>query len=489
MALNLVGRPLGDLFGPLDHHQVAPAGWLVVEKSAVLLLGDGELALRLVPFVSSLVALPLFVMLARRVLTGPAVPLAVGLFALGIPFVFYGAQLKLYAGDVAAALALTVVALDARRDGMVRRRVVALGLTGAVLPWVSLAASFVLAGVGLSLFGLALCERDRRTLRALSLVGILWVASGLGALVLARSGLTEADHAYFQRFWAGAFWPWPPRDLEDWIWPIARVASVFGGGGLRYPLPGWFAVLGAVGVAALWRTRRVAALLLLSPVGVALAAAAAQLYPFATRVVLGLVPALLVCVAGGAEWLRTARRPAWRRVGAVAMVLTAALALHAILRYPPPYRPEHLKPVLAAVARERRPGDRMYVYYGGEKAFRYYATRFGFRDDEFVMGGCWRDAPRAYLRELDQFRGASRVWIVLTHARPELEEEQLIVGYLDRIGIRLAVYRWTPRPRDGRTAGAVGYLYGLSDPARLASASAATFPVPARSGEGLAWSC
>ena len=59
LALNIIERPLGHLLGPLDYRQVAPPGWLILEKAAVTLFGEGERALRLIPFLGGLLALPL----------------------------------------------------------------------------------------------------------------------------------------------------------------------------------------------------------------------------------------------------------------------------------------------------------------------------------------------------------------------------------------------------------------------------------------------
>ena len=86
MALNIVERPLARLLGPLDYRQVAPPGWLVLEKLAVLVFGEGEHALRLIPLLGSLAALPLGWHVARRVLPpGLGPPLALGLLATGSP--------------------------------------------------------------------------------------------------------------------------------------------------------------------------------------------------------------------------------------------------------------------------------------------------------------------------------------------------------------------------------------------------------------------
>jgi hypothetical protein len=492
MALNLVRRPLSGLVAPLDYHQVAPVGWLALEKGAIGLLGDSEPVLRLFPLLCSLASLPLFLRVARRTLTGRAVPLAVLLFALGIPLIFYAAQLKPYASDVLAAVVILLLALELRRLDLTAQRAWGLGLIGAVTVWLSHAAVFVLAGAGATCAVGALVAHGRQPGARpgrLAVTLALWAASTLGATLVATRSLSPAAATYLARFWDPSFWPLPPGSLADVVWPVARLTGVFGGGGFRYPVPGLFLILALVGVGALWRRSPAVALLVWTPVGLTFAASALHLYPFAPRVVLFLCPAFLVSVAAGAEFLRTLTGRGARGAGTALMAACAALAVFGLVRNPPPYMPEHLKPVLDFVTRERRPGDAVYVYYGGEKAFRYYASRYGFRDGDYVMGGCWRDDPRAYLRELDRFRGTPRLWVVLTHARPDLGEDALILGYLDRIGTRSAAYRASAHPRDQRINAAVGYLYDLSNPERLTAASAETFPARERGGSDEAWSC
>src|SRR5512145_1703935 len=112
LALNIVDRPLGRLLGPLDYRQMAPPGWLLLQKAAVTVLGGGEHALRLVPLLGGLAALPLTWLVARRVLRpglGPA--LALGLVATAVPLIFFAAQVKPYATDTAAALGLLALAI------------------------------------------------------------------------------------------------------------------------------------------------------------------------------------------------------------------------------------------------------------------------------------------------------------------------------------------------------------------------------------------
>ena len=60
-----------------------------------------------------------------------------------------------------------------------------------------------------------------------------------------------------------------------------------------------------MGVIALWRRSRSLALFLLSQFMLAIIAAVAQQYPLRGRLALWLLPAALLAVAAGAEWIRS----------------------------------------------------------------------------------------------------------------------------------------------------------------------------------------
>ncbi|MEJ7666692.1 MAG: glycosyltransferase family 39 protein [Hymenobacter sp.] len=109
---NLASRPAAQLLSqPLADAQVAPPLFLLLEKACLVGLGRSELALRLPALLAGLAALPLLWAVARRVLAAPLVPLALLTFAVGFTFIYYGAQVKQYAGDVAATLLVQWLAL------------------------------------------------------------------------------------------------------------------------------------------------------------------------------------------------------------------------------------------------------------------------------------------------------------------------------------------------------------------------------------------
>src|SRR5258708_34470851 len=85
LTLNLLSRSARELLKPLDYHQGAPLGFLMLEKGVISFLGTSEMALRLIPFLAGIVSLFLFTLVAKRFLTPMPVPAAVGMFAISGP--------------------------------------------------------------------------------------------------------------------------------------------------------------------------------------------------------------------------------------------------------------------------------------------------------------------------------------------------------------------------------------------------------------------
>ena len=146
--LNLSRRSPGELLGRLDYAQGAPLPFLEGEKLLMAGLGDAEWALRLIPLLCGLVALPLAYLVARRCLRPLEVPVAVGLVALAPPLIYYSAEAKQYSLDVAVALALWLGGLCVARARLTAARAGALTAAGAAALWLSDPAVFVVAGVG-----------------------------------------------------------------------------------------------------------------------------------------------------------------------------------------------------------------------------------------------------------------------------------------------------------------------------------------------------
>jgi hypothetical protein len=421
---------------PLD--QIAAPGFLAALKGSAAWLGTGERALRAFPFLCALASVPLFAALARRVQPAWTALLSLSVFALLPLLVSWSASVKQYSTDVAVSLAVMWTALRALEGGG-GRRTLAAAAVGAAAPWLSHPAAFTVAGCGAVLVAESLPRRGRAARPPLAAAAAVWALSAGAAAALARSLLTPETRDYMSRFWSPSL---PDAGTLAWL---------------------------ALGAVLLLRRGLPSAAVLLGPVAVTLLASAAHAYPFSGRAVLFLVPVFVVAAAEAvallAEALGAVRVPRPAAGAVLVLVLLAALA-HNL----PVYRREEMRPLMERLAGRLRAGDAIYVYYGAARGFRFYAPRAGIDASRASTGECHRGDTRAYLRELDAFRGDPRLWVVIAHPTTHLREAPAIRGYLERIGIL--------RERLAET-GASAELYDLSDPARLAAASADAYPVPA----------
>jgi hypothetical protein len=475
---NLVQRSATRLLmEPLGYDQVAPVGFMVAEKAISGALGESDLAFRFLLVPVGLAALVLFLWLAERLLEGYAVPFAVATFAIGAPFIRYSAEVKSYGIDVAAAVALSLIALRLRDPGSAAVRCVLGGIAGAILVWFSQPAVFVLAGISGALLLAWLRDRDPQTGRALLLAVPIWGIAAAAATLVAVHRITPATRSFMDQFWRyrNGFFPRPFRKPGDTFWLWDRVLELFADPMvLRYRWPALYGGLVILGLIVLWRRNRFGALVLLGPFAVGVLAAIAQQFPLKTRLALYLLPALILAVAQGAEWIRRHASGLHPAAGGVCMLALFAVPAWAFVETPPPYWVEDHKTALAFFREHRQPGDAVFVFSYEVEAVERYGPAYGLSSDDYQVGACSREDRRVFLRDVDRYRGRRRVWLLsgsvpsMSAARRSLEK------YLATIGVRKeSISIPSEKPLDPVSA----QVFDLSDPTRLAAASADVFPL------------
>lgn len=476
LARNILEVPLKVLLTqPLEHAQVAPRGFLLVERVIVRLFGGGEHALRLFPFLCSLAGLVLFRQLAQRSLTGLGVPFALALYAIGIPFLKYAAEVKQYGIDATVAIALTLIALELQQREVSRRTLLLAGLAGFGLSWFSQASVLAMGGLGLALVANWLLTRERRLWAAVTTTVPIWAVSSVMALLVGIFSMAPATRDYMYDFWRRGFLPLPLNAKSDLRWAVESALGFFTDVRLlNYPLPWLYVAAAAVGLVALWRSRRDVAILLGAPIAVTLLAAVAHQYPFRSRLLLFLVPGLLLLISSGAEWMRLAvgrLRPA---LGAVVMGLLLIPPVAVLSIAPPPYEVENYLPMLSYVQKHRQPGDVLFVLPPMREGMQFYGRRFGIEPSEVTVSICERVESRPYLRDVDRFRGKSRLWFLSWSGGTYGTPRAALHRYLGTIGVKRDSLRLKSM---GRASTDID-MYDLSDTTRLKAATAETFPAP-----------
>ena len=347
-----------------------------------------------------------------RVLCGWAVCLAIGLFAAGIPFIYFSSVVKQDSSDVAVALALLVATLHFRAATVARwRHAWLLGVGGMAACDAGVADRRVRDGrpgrsARYRCMGLG---RDWRAASRVAIVVGLWLIAALATAVNLYSAVPRLDREYFQWFWRDGFMPLPPRTFADVVWlpkeahVCVRRVCTRPGAYRRWPLLPVVACVRpgdarrAVHAVANERDERVAARWpagrgprLLRSVDLSLHRA--------TDGVHDALPAAGDGCRRRAHRVRPGRAAvsSWRR-GACDFRRRADLRARKGAAADPRAGSE-------AGARARRrgqqPGDQIYVYYGAALAFRHYAPREHLASD-VRYGGCHLADPRGYLRELD----------------------------------------------------------------------------------------
>jgi len=487
IARNVLDRDAADLLRPLDYGQVAPPGFLLGVKLSTEILGISEYGLRLVPLLAGIASIVLFCRIARTMLRPVASIVATLMFSAAAPLIYFSSNLKQYSSDVAATLVVVAVAQRLGVSRLTPRTAVGFALLAAVLLFFSEAVIFPLTVAGAVLCADAVISHRPDARRRFAVV-LFWAFAAAATLLHGFASMTPADSIYLHRFWAQGFVP--DDAAATWIWTTAK--GFFGppgpyafDGSLHYYWPALFVVLAAVGSVAMTLENPARGALLAGPGILTLVASAAHAYPFGRRVDLFLIPLLILLAVGGAS--RLGRLVTRRKIGEYLPVLLLPLAIPGLWQHPPPYKPEHLRPVMQYVADHWEPGDALWVYYGAGQAFEYYRRLIPIHGD-IRVGDCSRTDPRDYLRQIDVERGRARVWILMSHDFGSLRvsERRIILEYLDGIGKRLDQVH-APQG-DGSSMRTEAFLYDLSDRNRLDSLSAQRFPI--REGyPAQTWSC
>jgi hypothetical protein len=314
---NIEGKAIFDFSSYLLGDQLAPPGFLIIERTLVHVLGSSGYVTRFVPLVCGIGSLWLFRSLALRWFSGATALVGLILFAFSDDLVYYSSEVKQYSSDLLIALGLLVLASSMIGQIATGRKLATFGLLAVVSPWFSFPSVFIVAGCGMTILIDRAVRKDRNGLGWLLGIALCWAVSSALAYRVAASLLNPTTTMYV--FWNFAFLPVPPSSRSDLLklggillevfvnplnlLPLAPpqnlLPSVPPALGVLLPL-----VLLVLGTAALCRRDRDGFLILSLPIALALVAASLRKFPFHGRLILELVPALYLMIAEGTEWIR-----------------------------------------------------------------------------------------------------------------------------------------------------------------------------------------
>ncbi len=466
LALNIVNRSYSELTQPLDYDQVAPIGFLWIEKFLVNLLGNNEYSLRLFPLVAGIVSLFIFALIARRYLNNLGSIIAILLFSSISSLVYYSTEVKQYSTDILITLLLCYLLAPHKSKNYTTSQTIIKSLLVAICLWFSHPAIFVFAAMGLVELVTIILDKDTKYLKQ----RIIIYASGLSSFCLFYFGfLNQANNNQFLfDSWEDAF----PEHPLNIIWYLDALGKFFYKplgfeyyqfSGLEINLDVIAIALFLLGCFSYFHKNKITLYTLLFPLFTTLAAAGLHLYPFRSRVVLFLAPFFIIAIAEGISWIFTRKI---HRVIAffLACIITFTIAdpvVESSITFVQPKQKGEIKEVLNYIQQQKQPQDILYIYQRGIYQFLYYAERYGYQPGDYILGVDDLDnydgkklseaELQRYKQDLDNLRGNPRVWLLFSHVTRN-SEYQPIKTYLSSIGTELDKFE---------TQGAFVYLYNL----------------------------
>lgn len=302
MAISLDDRSYFGLFFPLEYGQIAPLGWMWLEKCMLDVFGPHEWALRLPAFVAGIASALLMFRLCFRLAPGAGGLLGFAIFAASYYPMRHGAELKPYAFDLLWALLLIFSALAFLAGTPRARAWIGLALAAWLGVWFSYPSLFVSAAVLTLLGWRALRARNFRSFTLLAWIGAVWAGSAAWMLIAysaphaaAASWLTE------MAMWTPSFPPASqPWKLPGWLLEMhAGYMSAYPTGGRNFGSSATLLLI-LIGIWT-WRPSQRGALLwlLLGALTFNLLAALWQKYPYGGSVRTSIFCAPAFCLLAG----------------------------------------------------------------------------------------------------------------------------------------------------------------------------------------------
>lgn len=436
LALKIKHFSYPELINPqnrMDQHaavrmQAAPLGFLIVEKCLVRLWGDHEFVFRLFPLFCGIASLILFSQLACKYLSPVPYLVALTIFAFAPGLIYFSSEVKPYSTDVLISIILLLIAECFSVSKFNKRQIMA-AIFAAGCVWFSFTAVFVLAAIALSITLTAIFERDWKKIPPVLLIMGIWAVSFIINYFTFLKHFAAAP--VFKGYWVNEFLLLPSLDLLG----ISRFITVLFArlGHLLYIPSTAAAIVLIVGTFSLYKEKRRRLGLLCMIMGLAIFASQLGRYPFAGRLILFLTPVLIILASASLEALtRRGNKIALLAILAVAAVFSGAWKTTASLILTPNTHESGIRPVLSKLQELKQPQDKLYIYYGGSNVFQYYKSRFGFKDEESILGISSRGYAEGYYADLQKLKGNERVWLLFFHVYDR--EDKIMISYVEQMG-------------------------------------------------------
>jgi hypothetical protein len=429
LALNIINRDFGGLLNPLDYKQVAPIGFLYIEKLMTIIVGKNEFALRLFPLFSHFASIILLYIVTMRLSKNRTISLlAVALFSIDFILIRYATEVKQYSSDVLISLIIVYSTISLSfRD---RRSIVIYSLVGAISIWFS-NASIVILAVSALYISYTNIYRDREYK-----IGVAFVIWGLSFIIYYYLFILDHPSSQFMKsYWKAAFLPTDPLSHNFYHFLYIKIESI-----LRYILriSGYWVIpwsITILGIVLLVKSRKIKIVYFaIMPIVIHLFLSSQKLYPFETRLLLYTSPLLIIFYA---KTLYYIYYHLLKKIKIPIYVLLIPLIIMIYNIYNKKNfggEIEDIKHGISYIDRNSGRDEDIYIYNMAQDAFKFYIDSKQFMlKNNIIFGSIHRNHNEMYDRELLALSG--KPWLLFSHVYRA--EERYMINLLRSRGAKI----------------------------------------------------
>ena len=443
LALNIVEKDIISLLRPLDFNQVAPIGFLLIEKIVSGLFGYSDWSLRVIPLVSYLISIYVFYLFSLKATKDQLIATVATAFYCSSYFVlYYSSEVKQYMTDSLLSLLTVFSVIRIVEDNSTKNSTFLL-LMGVLGVWFSNVSIIVLFPAGLYY----LHHTITVTRKYIQTFLILFAWSFSFAIYFFLFIHQHPTKEMMVEFWEfhGAFIHSNILSANFWIQLIdkfERYFSLLGFKKFSLAIIPFF----IVGVLTTYRLGKNYLFLMIFPLLLHLALAYLKLYPFQTRLTLYMIPFLIILSVTGivktVQYLKLDSSKFFMPIILIPIVLN--LVLLGLRGFP--IENEEIKRSMRFIDENITKGDCVYVYDGSLLAFTFYKKKYSnlseMRSDQIYHANSYKEDWNMHSRDVKELGNEDTIWLLFSHVykkniNSEISEDEFIVSLFEMKGFEV----------------------------------------------------
>ncbi len=294
LALNIVNRSALELLTPLDMCQAAPIGFLLLEKISTTIFGNHDWALRILPFIFYLLAIPIFYLTTFKIFQDKIFSLfSSALFSMSPSMIYFSSEVKQYMSDVLIGLIIILYTYIFLSTKDPKQKYVYAGIGAAAICFSNVSIIILCAMCTYAIYKIS---ETKRNLSDLAIPILTWTITFLIYYINFIHGHPSKD--YMQEYWSAAFLP---RDILSKGFLISLATKLKGLIDVM-GFKGYFNIIVfpvLIGIFFLARKNIEFLFITILTISISLGLSYFKLYPFFFRLILYLSPFIIILFALG----------------------------------------------------------------------------------------------------------------------------------------------------------------------------------------------